>query len=346
MARALFTTDDTQIGSHSGTSQAGLRPVHLATDLRPLADLIELAFASALDAGGRSAIQEMRALSNLGPAIALVRPVNELIRGLSTGFVWMDGDRLVGNVSYYQAGLPGGLGNRWVIANVAVHPEYRRRGLAERLMASSLAAIRQQGGESAYLQVDYDNPGAIRLYEKLGFAHLDAFAEWYRPTRANRAPAYAAPAGVIHVLTPAGWPEELALIRAERGPEIGWLRPADARLVRRQWWQAGPVGALLGGPIHTAIRDEDGALAALLWREGSNWLAPTRLTLFTLAHATSHAEHALLAHAAGAVGGALRIEHPYQDIATGTALASLGFRRRRVVWHMWIELGQGRRRHA
>ena len=150
-------------------AQDGVRPVNLRTDLRPLADLIELVFADSMDSSGRSAIREMRYLSSLGYGLKLIARLNELALGISLGFVYVLDGKLVGNVSVYPASYPSGLGETWILANVGVHPDYQRRGIAGDLMRASLEMIRRRGAARVILQVNYDNEAALRLYERAGF---------------------------------------------------------------------------------------------------------------------------------------------------------------------------------
>jgi len=151
------------------TTTDGLRPINLRTDLGSLADLIELAFADSMDGGGRAAVREMRYLSKMGVGLSILSSMNDLVQGISMGFVWVAGGRLVGNVSVYPANWPAELGKTWIIANVAVHPDYQRQGIATQLMQASMDMIREQGGKLAILQVDMDNYTARRLYTRLGF---------------------------------------------------------------------------------------------------------------------------------------------------------------------------------
>lgn len=48
------------------------------------------------------------------------------------------------------------------VLNVAVHPEFRRRGIASALLAAT-------PGEIVFLEVRESNEGAMELYRKLGF---------------------------------------------------------------------------------------------------------------------------------------------------------------------------------
>ena len=55
------------------------------------------------------------------------------------------------------------------ITNVAVHPAYRRQGLASMLVKSLMAASLELGLIRFTLEVRESNAGAIALYEGLGF---------------------------------------------------------------------------------------------------------------------------------------------------------------------------------
>src|SRR5690606_1171054 len=140
----------------------------------------ELAFSDSMDSSGRAAVREMRTLSRMGPGLNLLSGMNDLTQGISLGYVWQVGDRIVGNVSVYPANWPSGLGSAWIIANVATHPDFRGRGIAQMLLDASLNMIRQRGGRTAILQVDADNPVAQRLYLRTGFVAERSWTTWRR----------------------------------------------------------------------------------------------------------------------------------------------------------------------
>jgi GNAT superfamily N-acetyltransferase len=69
------------------------------------------------------------------------------------------------------ATAPGSPGEDWVgITDVWVHPEHRRRGLAQVVLTALLEWAAEGGATTAYLQVRRDNPAALALYARLGFA--------------------------------------------------------------------------------------------------------------------------------------------------------------------------------
>lgn len=55
------------------------------------------------------------------------------------------------------------------IANVAVHPAFRRRGIATVLLAELEAFAKQRGAAFVSLEVRASNAGAIALYESCGY---------------------------------------------------------------------------------------------------------------------------------------------------------------------------------
>jgi ribosomal-protein-alanine acetyltransferase len=66
------------------------------------------------------------------------------------------------------------------ILNVAVAPEYRRRGLARRLVAEAVAALEGEGVREMFLEVRESNAGALRLYEGAGFGRIGRRRKYYR----------------------------------------------------------------------------------------------------------------------------------------------------------------------
>ncbi|MGE6755594.1 GNAT family N-acetyltransferase [Rossellomorea sp. NPDC071047] len=55
------------------------------------------------------------------------------------------------------------------IIQMGVIPEWRGKGIAAVLSCKCLEDLRQDGMKSATLHVNQNNPGAIKLYERLGF---------------------------------------------------------------------------------------------------------------------------------------------------------------------------------
>ena len=64
--------------------------------------------------------------------------------------------------------------------NVAVHPEYRRRGIAEALIIALVEALKEKESHVLTLEVRASNEPAISLYGKLGFAQAGRRKNYYR----------------------------------------------------------------------------------------------------------------------------------------------------------------------
>ena len=89
-------------------------------------------------------------------------------------FALQDGEALVGYLMFLNV-LPDG-----EILNLAVMPEYRRQGLADRLFDACAEYCRAVGVEIIFLEVRASNTPAISLYEKRGFVTVGRRKNYYR----------------------------------------------------------------------------------------------------------------------------------------------------------------------
>ena len=62
---------------------------------------------------------------------------------------------------------------------IAVLPEFRRQGIAERLLASLHGKMREKGAEFCFLEVRKQNAAAVLLYEKLGYELVREIPRYY-----------------------------------------------------------------------------------------------------------------------------------------------------------------------
>ena len=65
------------------------------------------------------------------------------------------------------------------IFNLVVAPSLRRRGLATYLTGNAFEEFRRRGARRVFLEVRASNLGAIRFYEKIGFAAAGRRATYY-----------------------------------------------------------------------------------------------------------------------------------------------------------------------
>jgi GNAT superfamily N-acetyltransferase len=145
-------------------------------DLNPVADLMEGCFSETLDPDGQRYLQQMRTAANNPSYLRWAAMMAEGGTVPISGYVWEEDGQLVGNLTlipYFS------LGRRYFLAaNVAVHPEYRRKGIATSLTLKAIEHARQRGGQAMWLHVRAENEGAVRLYRSLGFIERARRTTW------------------------------------------------------------------------------------------------------------------------------------------------------------------------
>ena len=99
---------------------------------------------------------------------------SELTNPLSLWLVAVEDDRVTGYV-----GSQSVMGESDMM-NVAVHPDFRRKGVAELLVRELVAALGKNDNHCLTLEVRASNVPAISLYEKLGFAQIGLRKNYYR----------------------------------------------------------------------------------------------------------------------------------------------------------------------
>ncbi len=99
---------------------------------------------------------------------------SELKNPLSLWLVAMDGETVAGYIGSQSVEGEADM------MNVAVHPEYRRRGIAGQLIIALIAALKEKGNHSLTLEVRASNAPAIALYEKLEFSQVGRRKNYYR----------------------------------------------------------------------------------------------------------------------------------------------------------------------
>ena len=155
----------------------GLRRIAPRQDMTAVADLIEMVFAQQMDSAGRRMLREMRTLGRAGPLGALLgRFFLPPAATTPMGYVWEQDGRIVGNAGLLP--IPGHP-RHWILANVAVHPRQRGRGIGRALTAACLELAYEKAAAAVRLQVDKDNQQAQVLYASLGFRPVTTRTTWH-----------------------------------------------------------------------------------------------------------------------------------------------------------------------
>lgn len=98
----------------------------------------------------------------------------ELTNPLSYWFVAVQNGQLIGYVGS-QAVMDAA-----DMMNIAVHPAYRRQGIAELLVNALISELQALAVQSLALEVRVSNTPAIQLYKKLGFEKIGLRPGYYR----------------------------------------------------------------------------------------------------------------------------------------------------------------------
>jgi len=157
-----------------------LRPLNVLRDLSAVADLIEACFSSTMDSEGKQYVKDMR---RAGKDNSFVNWANRAIESTSlplSGYVWEENGRIVGNASVIP--FRHNKQKVYLIANIAVDPDYRRRGIARALTQRAIDYACEKKVDNIWLHVRDDNFGAIELYKQLGFVERARRTSWQAHT--------------------------------------------------------------------------------------------------------------------------------------------------------------------
>ena len=102
---------------------------------------------------------------------------SELRNPLSLWLVALEGEKVAGYIGS-QTVL-----DETDMMNVAVHPDYRRRGIGEALILELVAQLKARSSRCLTLEVRASNSPALTLYEKLGFSQIGRRKNYYRNPR-------------------------------------------------------------------------------------------------------------------------------------------------------------------
>ncbi len=300
-----------------------LRSLDMRHDLHAVADLIQLCFAPTLDADGYRYIRQMRAAAKNPRTIGMADRVTPGFHG----FVWEENDKIVGNLSLLPVVAEGK--QSYFIANVAVHPDYRRRGIAHSLTEAAFSFIRERGISSVWLQVNQCNMGAIHLYQGFGFKERACRTTWHSTPNA---PTIDLPANVtVRPRQAADWRDQNQWLTRLYPRELRWHLPLHHTLLKpgllgsfnrffnektiRQW-SATKNGELIG----TATWQSSYSQADWLWLAAS----PQHEALAILS-LLPHARHALRKNRT------LAVDYPAGEAVA--AFESVGFRpHKTLIW--------------
>ena len=205
-----------------------VRSLNILRDLSTVADLIELCFSSTMDQDGQRYLSDMR---RAGGDDKFLRWANHMAETTSlplTGFVWEENNKIVGNASLIPFRDKGK--RIYLIANVATHPDHRRRGIARILTERAMQHAYHKKTNAIWLHVRDDNPGAIKLYEDLGFQEITRRTSW----QANPDSSFPKPPTDIQIVPrhPRFWSLQEDWLRRLYPEALNWYQPLNFNALR------------------------------------------------------------------------------------------------------------------
>lgn len=66
------------------------------------------------------------------------------------------------------------------VATIATHPDFRRKGIAKRLLSHALLKLMEQGARSSFLEVRESNLAAQALYREFGYEETGRRPRYYK----------------------------------------------------------------------------------------------------------------------------------------------------------------------
>jgi GNAT superfamily N-acetyltransferase len=212
-----------------------IRPLNPQKDMPVVADLIEMCFGAQLDPDGFTYLAQIRKAAKDQRLIRWLYTAGEKVSYPLNGYVCEVNGRVIGNLSI----IPYYWKREWyyLIANVAVHPDFRRQGAAHSLTAKALEHLRRLPIRAAWLHVREDNLPARRLYESFHFSARCLRDTWIS-SAAPGEPAGLAPGEAIEPPRREDWQAISDSLSAWYPPEVAWHLNFDLNRYKPGWLAA------------------------------------------------------------------------------------------------------------
>ncbi len=312
----------------------GLRPIDVRRDIPQVIELLRQVFGSSLDR------DERQAFGDMGPRPDFMWRLDAAASRLSQGYVWLEDGRVVGNLTL----LPTKVYGRYLVANVAVSPAYRRRGIARALMDAAADEVRTKQGRVILLQVVKDNEGAVRLYETLGYRKLGNLTTWGASySRLRQISPTIALEDVPNIVPLPGrkWREAYQLDTSYLGPDLHWPEPLAPDAYKQTVLRK--LSSLFGGPqLEPWVAYDGPSQFAALGVIESEWSRTHQLKVRVAPEWRGQLERPILAKLIRRLGylsrRAVRIDHPDDDATMDALLQEANFTSHRTLSYMRLDL--------
>lgn len=326
----------TTLPSRQDAGRQGVRPINLRRDTYQVLQLLDMAFGSELDAENRRSLQRSLIMASQPWYQPLVFPPGMAL----PGFIWEEDGSIVGNVSIMQTQEVG----RYIIANVAVHPAWRRRGIAHQLMQTALSHLAGKRAHTIMLQVKQHNQAARELYLRLGFREIGAVTSWYgTPPYIRSLPMFEG-GPTIRPLRHREWHAAYTLDLASMPADLNWPDMLRYDTYKTGLWVSLKNFANGRQAEHWATSNSADRLTGLA-SIYSEWQRSHMVTLRIHPDSRGQLERYLLAKALRRLDylpqRQVRLDHPADDALMNQLLQEAQFRSQRTLIVMRLDLGSG-----
>jgi ribosomal protein S18 acetylase RimI-like enzyme len=306
-----------------------LRPLNVLRDLSEVADLIELCFSPTMDNDGQRYLSDMRRASRDDSFLRWASRMTETASLPMMGYVWEQDGRIIGNASLIPFRNRGK--RIFLVANVATHPDHRRRGIGRALTECVMKQARDRNAAAIWLHVRDDNPGAIKLYQDLGFQELARRTTW----QAIPEPRLSYPDPSINIVPrqPRFWLLQQEWLHRLYPKDLSWYQSWNTSALRPGLWNWLYLVFIDFNVKQWAAVQNDELLATLTWMpqggRSESLYAATGLAGLSPGGLT-----ALLIHARRMVSYPpyLTLEYPAGEMTE--AIGAAGFKPRRTL--LWM----------
>lgn len=333
----------TKVLNPGSPSSGGLRPFDVRRDLSQVADLIERCFADALDPDSQHYLGQMRAAANNPGYLRWVNAAADRVSLPLSGYVWEEDGRVIGNLTLIPFNSQGR--KFYLIANVAVHPDHRRHGIARSLTARAIEHAQRRNADSVWLHVREENEGAIQLYRSLGFRERARRSTWHSLSQAavqaqpqGNTPAFTNGRPSVVKRPASHWPTQRTWLERLYPAELTWHLT-----LRLNTLQPGLIGALHRFFNEASLRQwsllQNGRLAGVLAQQ-STYAYADYLWLATSPEAEETAAYTLLRYAREqASRRPLALDYPAGRAVE--AIQAAGFASHQTLIWMEMQFGPG-----
>src|SRR5918994_1109087 len=209
-----------------------LRPLNVLRDLSAVADLIELCFSPTIDNEVQRYLSDMRRASRDDSFLRWASRMTETASLPLMGYVWEQDGRIVGNASLIPFRDKGK--RIYLIANVATHPDYRRRGIGRSLTERVMKQAREKKASAIWLHVRDDNPVASKLYQDLGFQEIARRTTW----QGSPDHRLSVPENKLQIISRHSrfWPLQQEWLRRLYPKDLSWYQSWNTTALRPGLW--------------------------------------------------------------------------------------------------------------